>query len=118
MARPDFPEFQTRVKTLDGLSVTNLDNEAAAIERSIHPQAVGWWLLAGLAALVGLIVLGQALARQASVEGEANATLRALGVSRNQLVLVSMVRTLIVGVAGAIARRGSGVRGVAPHAGG
>ena len=98
----DFPEFQTRSKTLDGLSVTNLDNDAATIERSIHPQAVGWWLLAGLAALVGLIVLGQALARQASVEGEANATLRALGVSRNQLVLVNVVRTLIVGVVGTI----------------
>ena len=44
----DFPEFQTRSKTLDGLSVTDIDNEATAIERSIHPQAVGWWLLAGL----------------------------------------------------------------------
>ena len=94
--------FQTRSKTLDGLSVTNLDNDAATIERSIHPQAVGWWLLAGLAALVGLIVLGQALARQASVEGEANATLTRLGVSRSQLVLVSVVRTLIVGVVGTI----------------
>ena len=63
---------------------------------------MGWWLLAGLTALVGLIVLGQALARQASVEGEANATLSALGVSRGQLVVVSVARTLIIGVAGAI----------------
>ena len=100
--RPVFPSSRP-AKALDSLSETDLDNEAAAIERSIHPQAVGWWVLAGLAALVGLIVLGQALTRQAFVEGESNATLRALGVSRRQLVLVSVARTLIIGVAGAIA---------------
>jgi len=98
----DYPEFQTRAKALGGLSVTDIDNEAAAIERSIHPQAVGWWILAGLAGLVGIIVAGQALARQASVEGEANATLTALGVSRKQLVVVSMARTLVIGVVGAV----------------
>jgi ABC-type lipoprotein release transport system permease subunit len=97
-----YPEFQTRSKALGGLSVTDIDNEAAAIERSIHPQAVGWWILAGLAALVGIIVVGQALARQASVEGETNATLRALGVSRDQLVLVSMARTLVIGLVGTV----------------
>ena len=40
-----FPEFQTRSKALDGLSETDIDNEAAAIERSIHPRpsAGGSW---------------------------------------------------------------------------
>jgi ABC-type lipoprotein release transport system permease subunit len=97
----DYPAFQTRAKALSGLSVTDIDNEGAAIERSIHPQAVGWWILAGLAALVGIIVVGQALARQATVEGEANATLSALGVSRRQLLVVSMARTVLLGVVGA-----------------
>jgi ABC-type lipoprotein release transport system permease subunit len=98
----DFPEFQTKSKALGGLSVTDIDNEAAAIERSIHPQAVGWWILAGLTGLVGIIVVGQALARQASVEGETNATLSALGVSRSQLVFVSMVRTFVIGLVGTV----------------
>ena len=96
----DYPAFQARAKALSGLSVTDIDNESAAIERSIHPQAVGWWILAGLAALVGIIVVGQALARQASVEGETNATLSALGVSRRQLLQASMARTVLLGVVG------------------
>ena len=48
---------------------------------SIHPQAVGWWVLAALAALVGLAVVGQALARQSAVESEDHPTLVAVGMS-------------------------------------
>ena len=97
-----FSQFQTQAKALGGLSVTDIDNEAAEIESSIRPQAVGWWILAGLTALVGIVVVIQALARQATVEAETYATLSALGVSRRQLVLVSMARTLFVAVAGTV----------------
>ncbi len=95
-----FSQFQTQAKALGGLSVTDIDNEAAEIESSIRPQAVGWWILAALSALVGMVVVVQALVRQATVESEAYATLSALGVSRRQLVLVSLVRTLFVAVVG------------------
>jgi ABC-type antimicrobial peptide transport system permease subunit len=95
-----FSQFQTQAKALGGLSVTDIDNEAAGIEHSIRPQSVGWWILAGLSALVGIVVVVQALARQATAESEAYATLSALGVSRRQLVLVSLVRTLFVAVVG------------------
>jgi ABC-type lipoprotein release transport system permease subunit len=98
-----YGHFQTRSKGLGALSVTDIDNEAAAIERSIRPQAVGWWILAGLAALAGIVVMGQALRRQATVEGETNATLRALGASRRQLLLAAMVRTLVIGAVGTAA---------------
>ncbi len=98
----DFPQFQTRAKALGGLSVSDLDDEAAVIEHSIHPQAVGWWILAGLTALIGIVVVTQALARQATVEAETYATLSALGVSRRQLALVSMARTLFVAVVGTV----------------
>jgi putative ABC transport system permease protein len=97
-----FSQFQTQAKALGGLSVTDIDNEAAEIESSIRPQAVGWWILAGLAALVGIVVVVQALVRQATVESETYATLSALGVSRRQLVLVSLVRTLFVAVVGTV----------------
>jgi len=95
-----FSQFQTQAKALGGLSVTDIDNEAAGIEHSIRPQAVGWWILAGLTALVGIVVVAQALTRQATVESEAYPTLSALGVSRRQFVLVSLVRTLFVAVVG------------------
>jgi hypothetical protein len=81
---------------------SNEDGEAATIQASIHPQAIGWWILAGLAALVGLAVTGQALGRQSIAESEDYSTLAAVGVSRRQLIALGMARNLVVGVAGAI----------------
>ena len=78
------------------------DGEAATIQTSIHPQAIGWWILAALAALVGLAVVGQALARQSAVESEDYSKLAALGVDRPQLLALGTARNLVVGVAGAI----------------
>ena len=46
----------------------DLDSPDTEIESSIHPQAVGWWILAGLAALAGVVVVGQAVSRQAATE--------------------------------------------------
>jgi ABC-type lipoprotein release transport system permease subunit len=79
-----------------------MDTEASAIDSSIHPQVVGWWILAALAALVGTIVVAQALARQATIEAGSYATLSALGVSRRQLVVLNMTRTLLIGAVGVI----------------
>ena len=42
----------------------------SSIATSIDPQAVGWWILTGLAVLVGILALAQALARQAAIEAE------------------------------------------------
>ena len=79
----------------------NEDTQAASVEASIHPQAIGWWILAALAALVGLAVIGQALARQSIVESEDYPTMAALGADRRQLVVLGMARNLVVGLAGA-----------------
>jgi hypothetical protein len=78
------------------------DGVATAIQASIHPQAVGWWILAVLAALVGLAVAGQALARQSRVESEDYPVMAALGADRRQLVALGMAQTLVAGLAGAI----------------
>ena len=69
--------------------------------QSIHPQAVGWWVLAALAALAGVAVIGQALGRQNVVESEEYPTLVALGLPRRQLVLLGTTRNLMVGFVGA-----------------
>ena len=60
----------------------DLDRPAAAITSSIHPQAVGWWVLAALAGLAAIAVVGQALARQAAAESTDHPALAALGLSR------------------------------------
>ena len=63
------------------MGASSEDGTASTIQGSIHPQAVGWWILAALAALVGLAVVGQALARQSAVESEDHPTLIAVGMS-------------------------------------
>ncbi len=78
------------------------DGVAATIETSIHPQAVGWWILAALSALVGLAVVGQALARQSAAESEGHPTLVAIGISRRQLFALDMARNFVVGMVGAL----------------
>ena len=83
------------------LSSGNLDAAAAAVAASIHPQAIGWWILAALAALVGLAVVGQALARQTFAESEDYLTMAALGATRRQLVALSMATNVLVGLVGA-----------------
>ena len=46
----------------------DLDAAADAVEESIAPQVIGWYVLAGLAALAALTVIGQAMARQTAAE--------------------------------------------------
>jgi hypothetical protein len=43
--------------------------QASAYDNSIHPQAVGWWILAMLSALVALAVVGQATVGLAGAAG-------------------------------------------------
>ena len=98
----DLPRFDAAASALGGTAFTqNEDAQVASVEASIHPQAIGWWLLAGLAALVGLVVVGQALGRQSITESEDFPTMVALGVERRQLVMLGTARNLVVGLAGA-----------------
>jgi hypothetical protein len=101
----DLPRFDAQATALSGSGVeftVNEQEQVSAVEGSIHPQAIGWWILAALAALVGLAVLGQALARQSIVESEDYPTMAAIGADRRQLVTLGMARNLVVGVAGAV----------------
>jgi FtsX-like permease family len=96
------PRFQAQAQALGAVVGADEDGTTSAVESSIRPQAVGWWILAGLAALAGSVVIAQALGRQAAIEAESYTTLSALGTSRRQLVALGMATTLVVGAAGAI----------------
>jgi hypothetical protein len=95
------PRFEADLQPLGPSGGSDEDTAAATITASIHPQAVGWWILAGLTALVGMIVITQALVRQSAIEETDRRTLRALGVGSGRLFLVGMARTLFIAVVGA-----------------
>ena len=95
------PRFEADLQPLGPSGGSDEDTAAATITASIHPQAVGWWILAGLTALVGMIVITQALVRQSAIEETDRRTLRALGVGSDRLFLVGMARTLFIAVVGA-----------------
>ncbi len=95
------PRFGAAIGPLHPDYVSNQATAAAAVEASIHPQAVGWWVLAVLAALVGLAVIGQALGRQSAVESEEYPSLVALGLPRRHLAALGTLRNLLVALLGA-----------------
>jgi predicted lysophospholipase L1 biosynthesis ABC-type transport system permease subunit len=71
--------------------------QTAAVQRSIHLESQALWVLSALIALAALAILGQALARQLYLESVELPTLRALGMSRVQLIALGMLRIMIIG---------------------
>ncbi len=98
----DLSRFGAEMSSMHVLQAEPTDPLAAEVTSSIHPQAVGWWVLAVLAALAALAVIGQALGRQSAVEGEQYPTLAALGIRRYQLVAIGTTRNLVVATIGAV----------------
>ncbi len=98
----DLPKFESDAQALGALGSADQITPANSVASSIHPQAVGWWILAALSALVGLVVVAQALARQSLVESETHQVLRALGLARRQMILVGSARTLAIGILGVL----------------
>ena len=97
----DIARFKSDVGTTGIGGTEVLDTQAELVASSIHPQAVGWRLLAVLTLLAGLAMVGQAIGRQSAVEGEGYETLRVLGLTPGQLVGLGMARTFAVGLVGA-----------------
>jgi hypothetical protein len=98
------PRFQTVVNNLKSTGfyyAQNEDTTIAAIEGSIHPQSIGWWLFALFAALAGFALIGQALSRQNLAEKDSYPTLVALGLRPNQLFGLGVLRAGAIGAMGA-----------------
>src|SRR6266496_2062613 len=78
-----------------------LSEQAVNTQRSIHLQALAMWLLAGLLALIGVLITVQLLARLSFIESMDNATMRALGMGRGQLLAAGLDRAAAIGACGA-----------------
>jgi len=99
---PDFVQQAQRAHLITPeFGYQSMDAQAAAVESSVHPQAVGWWALAVLGGVVALAVVGQALFRQSAFESRDYPTMAAIGADRRLLVQLGMARTLVVAVIGA-----------------
>jgi hypothetical protein len=75
---------------------------AASAQRGTHLAAVALLLFGALAALVTLLLAGQALARQVLLEETDLAILAGLGMSRAQLVALVVLRAVTAGLAGGV----------------
>src|SRR4051794_5181670 len=72
------------------------------VHRSINLQAQALRLLGVFAAAAALLLIGQALFRQAAIESAAHPTLRAIGMTTRQLVLVGALRGAVIAVPAAL----------------
>lgn len=113
----DVPRFRTAVEhvfdrypQLGELFYSSEDERTVVVQRAVRPQVVALQLFAVLSGLTILLVIGQALARQLYGDASDYPTMRALGMTQRQLVVVGMIRAgvvaagaAVVAVAGAIA---------------
>jgi ABC-type lipoprotein release transport system permease subunit len=97
----DLAGSDSRFRSLGVDGTYDLDAAAGAVEGSIRPQVIGWYVLAGLAALAALVVIGQAIARQSATERADHPALSAIGLRPRELILVALARAALIGVAGA-----------------
>ena len=77
-------------------------DRTAKVQRAIRPQAVALALFAGLAGFAGLLIVGQSLARQILLDATEYPILRALGMSRQQLVAMTLFRVAGIALAGGL----------------
>lgn len=69
-------------------------------QRAIRPQAVALALFAALAGAATLLVAGQTLSRLSSQDAAEYPALRAIGMTRNQLLALHVARSVAVGLVG------------------
>lgn len=101
----DLDSFKQGVERIAGgqaVSFGTGEEVAAEIARTLDVQAIALRVFGFLAALASLVILAQALGREAFEEALDHRPLRAMGMTRAQLWLTSGVRTLLIAVPGAL----------------
>ena len=91
-----FPE------TGGNLQIADEADQAAQVNHTIRPQAVALAGFALLTALAALFAIGQLLARQVFLVSDDNGALRALGMSRRQLVVSGLAQVGATALVGAL----------------
>jgi ABC-type lipoprotein release transport system permease subunit len=101
----DVPAFKRAVEDLAGGQTVlffDQNEQARGVQRSIHVQVQALVLLGTLLMIVAVLVVGQLIVRQILLEAGDAATMRAIGASRAQLVLLTGARAGLVAIAGLV----------------
>jgi hypothetical protein len=105
--RADLSEFTAAVERRFGDRASILPEDPgerdvglAGVRRAIAVETAALLVFAGLATLSALLLVGQTLGRQIFLESIEYPTLRALGMTRAQLVGIALVRAAVIGAAG------------------
>ena len=98
------PELEGRVRTLfgDNAEIDPPDDFTARIEDGLAVNVNGLRAFALVAAIAGLVALGQALFRQADIISVQQHALRALGMTSRQLIASGITAALPVAAGGAL----------------
>jgi hypothetical protein len=83
------------------VQVVHLATAHAATQRAIRPEGAALAIFAALAGLIALAIIGQLLSRQLVLDSAEFPVLRALGMGRSDLAVLSLARVAIVTTAGA-----------------
>jgi hypothetical protein len=108
--RADVPRFRNDVSRLFPANSAGVDlgpftlgaPAVPAVRRAIGVESGGLLAFAVLAGLATLLLVGQTLARQVFLESVEYPTLRALGMTRAQLVGVALIRATLMGAGSAV----------------
>jgi ABC-type lipoprotein release transport system permease subunit len=87
---------------LHGTDIEDLEPNTRATNRTIRVETISLWIVAGVLALMFLVLLGQVLLRNTAARAEDLATLRTLGVTRRKLLVLGAMRGAAVGVVAAV----------------
>jgi MacB-like periplasmic core domain/FtsX-like permease family len=85
-----------------GFDIIDLEDQFAATERAITPQAFALAAFAAVAGLIALAVITQLLGRQLILDSAEFPILRALGMSRRALTALSLARLAVLTTVGAV----------------
>ena len=100
-------------------NVYNIRASAASTQRGVHLEVVALLLFGGIAALVTLLLVSQAIARMVMLEGDDYEILRGFGASKRQLIAIVVARVSLIGAAGSalavvVATLGSSIMPIGP----
>jgi FtsX-like permease family len=96
--------FTARVRALvpqESVAFQRASAVTAEVVDATEPEVIALEAFAGLSALLGLIVVSQAISRRLQIDARHNPTLAALGMTRAQRVAESMAKSMVAVIAGA-----------------